>query len=72
MLKVSESLSTYTNSEFLQIKNTKFVSNTSGKSAKNFEFFFRVLWGKVTSSSFLGSLPLELNCDLFKNAIRHS
>ena len=47
-MKVSEKLSTYSNNEFLQLKNTKFAIITIKKPAKNFETLLRVLWGKLT------------------------
>ena len=40
-------LSTYCNPEFLQIKNTSFAMNASGKAAKKFGIWLRVLRGKL-------------------------
>ena len=41
--KISENLSTYSNYQCFQLKNTKFA--ISRKSAKNFEILLGLLWG---------------------------
>ena len=63
MFKNSETLSTYSIYEFLQLKNTKFAINASEKSVKNFENLLRVPWGKL-------NLEHPICCEL-KNKIRY-